>query len=484
MGCIFKTLGLICLILAAASGSWAASEYYVNLGDFAKGDGSDETEAIQKAIDTLQPQNYSEHVSSNHPGGVLFIPRPPKFYGISKTIRVVEKWNCVIQCETPVIGTRDMPKNFYFRWIGPDNGTMFQFRSCKGIRVENLSMTGLDHTDLDVGVEKYKMTPIGRHTTGVTGVLIGPETIPSGFLTEAVFDQLYINSVDIGIKLGDCPNNGPDVRTMEFRDSAIFSFAKYGVVAASGNLANTTFTNLETWGADGATNSFCMNGGEVLVLNWTSYCGKPKGADISIGAGGIQIVKAWSEWGGPFLETGVNYPEQTEVTGGSVNYPTIIEGVRHYNGIWQGTKTSTGKNPVPLSVLYNRPVPLHLIGCSLWGGVQLGAESMSTIIDQGTVFIDKNAVGFTGEGITKYGRVLHIGTRNATNGRMLEPYIVDRRNTPGSKPPATGVWQKGDRIVNIDPDLNIPAKAWAGWICVTAGEPGKWAPYGQISKGK
>ena len=456
----------------------ASSPYVINLADYAKGDGTDETDAIQAAIDALLPLNPIPDVANNHPGGVLYIPRPPNCYAISKTLVFNERWNVVVRCESPVFGTRNLPVNHYFRWIGPDNGTMFEFNGCKGIRVENLSMTGMDHVSLDPGTE-YGLPPIGRHTSGVTGISFGPPTGAAGFLTEAVFDQLYIGSVDIGIKLGNHPNSGPDVRTIEFRSTSIMSFAQYGIIGSSGNLANITFSTLETMGCPGAKSSIYIQGGELLILNWTTYC--PNGAldaDISIDSGGVHVIKAWSEWGGPFLRTGLRYPEQTDLTSGAHSYPIILEGVRHYRG---GFGYTDGVNSVPKSIIYNLPVPLHLIGCSLWGGVELGSESMSTIIDHGTVFIDKDALGFMGDGITKYGRVIHIGTRKSDNGRILEPYVVDRRNTPGTAAPTTGIWKKGDRIINIDPDPTNPDKAWDGWICMTAGEPGVWAPYGQIA---
>jgi hypothetical protein len=109
-------------------------------------------------------------------------------------------------------------------------------------------------------------------------------------------------------------------------------------------------------------------------------------------------------------------------------------------------------------------------------------ESQATIIDQGTVFIDKDSIGFTGPDVTRYGRVIHLGTRHPQNGRILEPYVVDRRNTPGSQPPTAGVWKKGNRILNVDPDPAVAAKSWAGWICIKDGEPGTWAPFGAMGK--
>ena len=46
----------------------------------------------------------------------------------------------------------------------------------------------------------------------------------------------------------------------------------------------------------------------------------------------------------------------------------------------------------------------------------------------------------------------------------------------GVAPPTTGSWAKGDRVINSSPDPGEPI----GWVCVTAGAPGAWKPYGRI----
>jgi hypothetical protein len=474
------------LSAAGSAAQSAPSPFVVNLGDYARGDGSDETEAIQRAFDALPPREWSEHVTADHPGGVLLIPRPPACYAISRTIHVVERWNTLIRCESPVWGSRGMPVNAYFRWIGPDDGTMFEFRSCKGMVIENLSLTGLDEQCLTGPMATYNLAPIGRLTRGVTGIRLGPET-QQGFQTSMIFDQLRISDVSVAVRLGLFPNNGPDVRELSFRLAVLGPFSDRGVIAASGNLANVTFETVSTYAGKGATAAFELNGGELLLLNWNGASAKdiaPDGAEVVVNAGGIHIVKAWSEWRGPFLRTkSPAEPEWTPGTYGSVNYPMILEGVRHYEGSWMHEKVNLQQeNPVPLSIVYDRPVPLHLLGCSLWGGVSLGAVSQATIIDQGTVFVDRDAVGFTGEGVTRYGRVVHIGTPDPRNGRVLLPYVVDRRSTPGSGPPTDGVWQRGDGIVNLEPDPAVFAKAWRGWVCIQGGEPGEWAPYGPLGE--
>jgi len=119
---------------------------------------------------------------------------------------------------------------------------------------------------------------------------------------------------------------------------------------------------------------------------------------------------------------------------------------------------------------------------AFWGGVKLGTTSQALIISEGTTFLNREGLRFIGEGIEKYGRLIQLGTIHPNNPRVLEPYVVDRRNTPGIEPPKTGAWQKGDRILNTDPDPAIPGKAWAGWICIKEGEPGKWRPYGALGK--
>lgn len=50
----------------------------------------------------------------------------------------------------------------------------------------------------------------------------------------------------------------------------------------------------------------------------------------------------------------------------------------------------------------------------------------------------------------------------------------------GSSPPVTGAWQKGDRILNVDPVPGNSVKGFAGWICVASGTPGTWKAFGRI----
>ena len=117
-----------------------------------------------------------------------------------------------------------------------------------------------------------------------------------------------------------------------------------------------------------------------------------------------------------------------------------------------------------------------VVGCLV-----LTAPHMAPAIDYGTVFINKDCPGFVGEAITKHHRLIQVGTRHPQNARVVEPYVVDRRHVPGTAAPESGEWQKGDGVINIDPDPAVPDRACRGWICVEAGQPGRWLPYGVIA---
>lgn len=452
--------------MAAEPGVSGKSPYIINLGDYAKGDGSDETAAIQAAFDAIPSAN------AEHFGAELYIPRPPKFYGFSKTILIQEKWNCVIRCATPSIIERvvDLGHNHYFHWLGGDNEILFRIDACKGLHLLNLSINGYDkHFSNGEGY-------VGR-TSGVTGLMIGPPT-QAGFSTDIMIDALTITNVNDGVVLGEYANNGPDVRTITFRQLLVLDFASRGLVMQSGNLASITLINpcLFTVRNDGVYAEACIEGrgGEILALNMNN-AGYAK-ADIHLYAGGIQVIKAWSEVYGPFLKTetmsGDLLKPEVPYFGG-ISYPIILEGCRHYKGVqdWIDAKFP--------SVVYDLATPLHLIGCVLYRDVELGDESGATIIDQGTLFIVPTSK-FTGPGITRHHRLVSVGTRDPKNARILQPYFEDRRNVPGVEAPTTGIWATGDGVVNIEPDPSVPAKACRGWTCIKGGAPGKWMAYGAL----
>ena len=446
----------------------------INLGDYARGDGSDETEAIQRAFDALValPADWKPH-RDGYPHrakrGVLRIPAPAKFYGISRTIKVYEKWNVLIRAETPVFPGMKIPP--YFVWLGPDEGTMFNFNYCGGIHVENLSMSGS-----------------GKQ---VTGILLGKENTMHGFFKNSSFTRLFVMDTAVGMKLGDHPANGPDIAHNSYRDVYIAGFSEYGLMGRSGNLAAQTFMGLTIHPAEGAKHGVVMHGGQIVLFNSDLGGGpvKTRGAAVAVYAGGVNIYGTWSEWRGPFLYGHPRGPyPQNKRTDSAGRYSTILQGIQHYPGgetqFWRkpgGGEKPESENPVPVSIDWDYPVPLTLVNCSFFGGVKLGAVSQSSIISIGTTFSNRDGLRFHGEGIERYGRLVQVGTLAPGSRDVVEPYVIDRRNTPDTQPPIAGVWKKGDRILNVDPNPDVPAKACAGWICIEAGEPGEWWPFGALS---
>jgi hypothetical protein len=51
------------------------------------------------------------------------------------------------------------------------------------------------------------------------------------------------------------------------------------------------------------------------------------------------------------------------------------------------------------------------------------------------------------------------------------------RTIYASAPPQQGTWRVGDQALNREPK----AGGYVGWVCVTAGSPGEWRPFGLIA---
>jgi len=467
---------------SARGGKDESGAVYVNLGDYARGDGTDETDAIQKAFDQFNAR-LPEHkgYEFREQKGVLFIPTPPKFYGISRAITITEKANLVICCETPVATWLG---NAYFQWLGGDEGEMFFFNFCWGLRVENLSLSGRGKK-----ITGIQICDFGRPYA--LSLNPGAYNHPGAF-KNSIFDHLSVQDVGIGVKVG-MDGSGGDIVGNSFRDVHIQNFSEYGFVYATGNGASNTVNNLLLGAKEGAKEGVRITGGQLMIFNSGLGGGpvKTTGAAVAVYAGGVNIYGTWSEWLGPFLygHPAGGYPASARVDS-NARFSVTLSDIQHYPGgqvmFWRGPDGEEAKpeseNPAPLSVVWDQPKPLTLINCSFWGGVKLGTASQSIIIDIGTTFSNRGGLQFTGEGIERYGRIIHVGTTHTDNIRVIEPYVVDRRNTPGTEPPKAGVWQKGDRIMNTDPDPAVSSKAWAGWICIESGEPGRWVPFGTLGK--
>ena len=54
----------------------------------------------------------------------------------------------------------------------------------------------------------------------------------------------------------------------------------------------------------------------------------------------------------------------------------------------------------------------------------------------------------------------------------------NKKFTTGDSKPTLGNYNKGDIVWNTDPK----ATDYIGWVCVTAGSPGAWLPFGSIAR--
>ncbi len=53
-----------------------------------------------------------------------------------------------------------------------------------------------------------------------------------------------------------------------------------------------------------------------------------------------------------------------------------------------------------------------------------------------------------------------------------------KKMSVGSNMPINGSYRKGDIVWNENPQLDN----YIGWVCISDGEPGVWAPFGAIAR--
>lgn len=80
--------------------------------------------------------------------------------------------------------------------------------------------------------------------------------------------------------------------------------------------------------------------------------------------------------------------------------------------------------------------------------------------------------------IRAYGK-LSVGVKNPKEQLEVAGNIkfANKLMATGDEPPTSGNYNKGDIVWNTE----VRPTGWAGWICVSAGSPGLWKPFGQIS---
>ena len=79
----------------------------------------------------------------------------------------------------------------------------------------------------------------------------------------------------------------------------------------------------------------------------------------------------------------------------------------------------------------------------------------------------------------KYGALKNANPKEDVSLTVAGSVSFDNKKfTTGDGKPTLGSYNKGDIVWNTDPK----ATDYIGWVCVTAGSPGAWLPFGSIAR--
>jgi len=75
--------------------------------------------------------------------------------------------------------------------------------------------------------------------------------------------------------------------------------------------------------------------------------------------------------------------------------------------------------------------------------------------------------------------ITSAGVRFADGTTQNSAYpFAEKVLSQGEAAPVAGTWSVGDIVFNGDPSVGEPV----GWVCVSAGTPGTWQPFGEITQ--
>jgi hypothetical protein len=146
---------------------------------------------------------------------------------------------------------------------------------------------------------------------------------------------------------------------------------------------------------------------------------------------------------------------------------TLIEGT---NDIQYTTLKNI--NGYPLTTIYTglTPQKVHIDNTNNFGTAASG-------------FANFNGATLSNRNITPAGRLIHGMVHYASDlgaEGAIEVYnkLTDKWSQPMPKygaAPTTGTWRRGDIVFHTNASQGRPS----GWVCITAGTPGVWEPFGQ-----
>ncbi len=284
-----------------------------------------------------------------------------------------------------------------------------------------------------------------------------------------------------------------DVRVVNCRVFGASKAALYLSDCKNGVVAN----NVVTWfGGHRAPGNAVVGAGIQLSSNRSVLC---EGNVISDGVGMGIFVNAGSNSG---------KPQGTTIQGNRVENvsnpanPSVSSGIFLANSASDhATHTLVIGNSIKNCARYGIYVERHA-GASITGNHIIGSALTGILLGpvqdarvEGNVVLNANVQNLYGEsGIrlasnSQRARVRsnwvtnlsQYGPGNALEGVVddsdglgdhdLDPVVLE-----AAGPPTDGTYARGDRVHNTQPTLG----SFAGWICIEAGSPGVWRPFGRI----
>lgn len=366
------------------------SNYGTGIG---QGNTAADTSAFLLAISAVA-QAYNAKGSA-----CLEIPIPTVPYQINQTLDFTEVWNFSIKVGNGFFYQRQqalnvLTDNALIAWYGDAVSPMIRLNYTFGFHAEGLSLNGR-------GIAKI-------------GIAIAPPVLGAGSVTrKVVFNDLGIKNCDFGIVIGDLAGQTDNAPVILNRPT-INGCTSTAILVNSGNagvgindpfLANNGYapTLGNAFIADAANIGTHMTilAGFVNINNWISdhdVTHVIAGCGIYQTNGSIKINGGWFD--------DPNKPMYR----GWADRGAYFNGVNHYDGSMTLASTLN-------SIEYNGAQTLVLESCYLYGNVQITSGNQASVISQGTTFVRAGA-GFTGDMVTNYGGLVHIGKTGANSVAM------------------------------------------------------------------
>lgn len=279
---------------------------------------------------------------------------------------------------------------------------------------------------------------------------------------------------ELGKSIGDIVNRALTVEDMRMQSIASIEFGAEGEQSIYGK-------GLQ-WRGEGTTKQFVYRANPDRI--WTS-----ESIDINAEAHymiGNTVVLSQNELG-----SSINKSSLTKV-GTLNNLKTSghlsIDGYIFYNAdsesLGLGTEAPNGKFSVAtLDSEFIIDTESRAVKLGTWttDDLKLITDDTTRLTIKANGNIDLGDPEGTLTKVSIHGR-LGIGVNNVEEGVSLSTSgpvkFENKKFMIGSEPPESGSFRQGDIVWNENP---IPT-GYVGWICVKAGTPGEWKPFGQIGR--